>query len=141
MNDCACVIIIKIKFKISFKQKKNLFKMSQQNRRQSQIPQIRQSSSTFNLESGQASQSSKLARTSSIDASSRQSTANHRSSSIDPSNRQSLANNNNNNNNNRPSLARQSSFGGAGSLSRPSIGTALKPNEAYNIANEIHRVK
>ena len=113
--------------------------MSQQNRRQSQIPQIRHSSSTFNLESGQASQSSKLARTSSIDASSRQSTANHRSSSIDPSNRQSLANNNNNNN--KPSLARQSSFGGAGSLSRPSIGTALKPNEAYNIANEIHRVK
>jgi len=111
--------------------------MSQQNRRQSQIPQIRHSSSTFNLESGQASQSSKLARTSSVDASSRQSMANHRSSSIDPSNRQSLANSNNN----RPSLARQSSFGGAGCLSRPSIGTTLKPNEAYNIANEIHRVK
>ncbi len=39
---------------------------------------------------------------------------------------------------NKPSLARKSSFNAAGA--RPMIGTALKSNEAHNIATEIHRV-
>ena len=114
--------------------------MSQQNRRITQIPQMKHTSSAFNLEPAQPSQSSKL-RTSSIDPISRQTTTGLRSKSIDPSNRQSSANisSNNNNNNNKPSLARNSSFNGAGA--RPSIGTVLKSNEANNIAIEIHRLK
>ena len=111
--------------------------MSQQNRRITQIPQMKHTSSAFNLEPAQPSQSSKL-RTSSIDPISRQTTTGLRSKSIDPSNRQSSANIGSNNNN-KPSLARNSSFNGAGA--RPSIGTVLKSNEANNIAIEIHRVK
>ena len=99
--------------------------MASNNRRTSQIPQMRRSSSIDAF----SSQNQILNPNGNRLFGEPVGKITGRSSSIDASQRQSVIG--------RPSIARQSVANG---LARPSIGTALKQAESHDIAREIIRV-